>query len=99
MASRVSFGRMRSDPARSASVRECPRDLQDAVVGSDGEVHLFHGVVQVTGAFGIELAMLLHLAGAHRGICLVRLAGEAVALEFVGLHHAAADRFMPLASH
>ena len=55
-------------------------DFQNAVVGAGGEVHLLHGVLQVAGAFGIELAVSANLTSAHGGV-----GGEFVGFESADL--------------
>lgn len=52
----------------AGEVGDGSRDLEDAVVGAGGEVHLFHRVLQITRAGRVERAVLTHEFGGHGGI-------------------------------
>jgi len=57
-------------------------DFEDAVVGAGGEVHLFHGLFEVAGGFGVEGAVFADLFRAHGGVGGDAVAGcEAEALD------------------
>lgn len=60
-------------------------------MGAGGEVHFLHRVFQIAGAFGIELAMRLHLARAHRCVGSIRGFVETFTLDPARLHDTLAE--------
>jgi hypothetical protein len=66
-----------ADVRRASEVGERAGDFEDPVMRSGGEIHFFHGVFEVAGAFGVQLATGFHQARVHRMEftipCMIRL--------------------------
>lgn len=80
------------DALATGEVGDGSRDLENAVVGAGGEVHLLHGVLEITRAGGIERAMFAHEFGGHGGIGGDAFVfAEALALDLAGCGYPLAD--------
>lgn len=67
-------------------------DFEDPVVGASGEVHVGHGMFEVSATLSIELAMGLHLPRCHGAVDVdTRILGETLGLDGAGLFDTAAD--------
>lgn len=59
---------VRSNFWRAREVGEGAENLEDAIVGAGGEIHLFHRLFDIAAIFSVELAPLTHLLRSHRGV-------------------------------
>jgi hypothetical protein len=50
------------DEIFTGEIGESAGNFQNAIMGSGGEIHLLHGMFEVTFAFGVELAVIADLA-------------------------------------
>ena len=80
------------DGFASVQVGNGARNLQDAVVGTGGEVEAFHGGAQEIHAVCIGLSILVEQAGGHLCVAMyVRYIGETLCLYLPGTYHTFAD--------
>ena len=85
----MSYGQMLG----AFQIRDCPRYLENAVVGARGQALLLHGPLQEVLGLGAQLTMGANLARGHLRVGVYLLAGfpEALALALAGSHHPAAN--------